>query len=55
LREEERVRRENRGEVQWGGARYFPAWKIPRQCPPGLLVVISLREGKPLGSEKVKG
>lgn len=43
------------GEVQWGGGRNFLAWEIPRQCPLGLLVVISLREGKPLGSEKVKG
>jgi hypothetical protein len=35
-----------------GIQKYFPALKVPRQCPLFLLVEICLREGKALESEK---
>jgi hypothetical protein len=51
--------RERRGGSQrhyiWGGGRItFPALKVPRQCPPVLLVEVRLRESKALGSENGK-
>jgi hypothetical protein len=42
-------------ERKWEGQKMFPALKVPRQCPLFLLVEVHLREGKALGSEKVKG
>jgi hypothetical protein len=37
-----------------GRQKHFPALKVPMQCLLVLLVHIRLREGKALGSEKVK-
>jgi hypothetical protein len=38
-----------------GGKKIFcPVLKVPRYCPLVLLVAVSLREGKALGSKKGK-
>jgi hypothetical protein len=40
--------------ILMGREKRFPALKVPRQCPLGLLVEVRLREGKALGSEEGK-
>jgi hypothetical protein len=54
---EEKVRRgiERRYILRREGNKKFSALKVPRQCPLVFLVEERLREGKVLGSEKVKG
>jgi hypothetical protein len=41
--------------LEEGVQKIFPAVKVPEQCSLVLLVVVSLREGKALGSEDSKG
>jgi hypothetical protein len=46
--------RGNKRRYIYGGRKICPALKVPTLCPIFLLVEVSLREGKALGSEKCK-